>query len=131
MKVNNLIISRLLLNYKSTNRLTFDKLAEMLDVSANTVKSIINDKKTPALETLVKICNLLKKDMNTFMEFEPGDGITVLQKEQNVKQDETNDYLVRRFEEYVIENTQLKMRLSKYEDVDDVAAEPNELYKKK
>jgi transcriptional regulator with XRE-family HTH domain len=131
MKVNNLIISRLLLNYKSTNRLTFDKLAEMLDVSANTVKSIINDKKTPALETLVKICNLLKKDMNTFMEFEPGDGITVLQKEQNGKQDETNDYLVRRFEEYVIENTQLKMRLSKYEDVDDVAAEPNELYKKK
>lgn len=131
MKVNNLIISRLLLNYKSTNRLTFDKLAEMLDVSANTVKSIINDKKTPALETLVKICNLLKKDMNTFMEFEPDDGINVLKKEQNGKQDETNDYLVRRFEEYVIENTQLKMRLSKYEDVDDVAAEPNELYKKK
>jgi len=131
MKVNNLIISKLLLNYKSTNQLTFDKLADLLDVSANTVKSIINDKKTPALETLVKICNLLKKDMNTFMEFEPDDGIIIQQKADNEKQVEINDYLVKRFEEYVIENTQLKMRLSKYEDIDDMAAEPHEQYKKK
>lgn len=68
------------------------------------LNNILEGKSVPGVDTLIRIANYFGKDLNFFCDLEE----TVIQN-TDVNVTDANEYLVNRFEEVIIENSQLKI----------------------
>ena len=136
MRVNHQVISKLLKSYKNEKDFTFDELGSELGISSRTCKSIINDLTNVSLETLIKICTIFRKDINTFIIYEESDGIKKSDS-LGIKITDGIEYILDRFETLASEKGKVEGELERYKaffgelpEVD-MAAEPSPKFKKK
>lgn len=136
MRVNNQEISKLLKKYRNENDFTYEKLASQIDVSSRTCKSIEKDFVNVSLDTLIKICTVLKKDINTFIIYDETDGIKISEL-SGLKITDGMQYMIDRFETLAQEKGKIENELERYKAYfgdlpeNNIAAEPSPKIEKK
>lgn len=101
---------RILINEKHNSDRKFRQtlFLKEIDLSATALKNILDGKSAPSINTLISIANYFGKDINYFCDL-PEIKIS------NVKITDGIEYIVKRFEELIEENTKLTIRVKELE----------------
>lgn len=101
---------RILINEKHNSDRNFRQTVFLkeIDLSATALKNILDGKSAPSINTLISIANYFGKDINYFCDL-PEIKIS------NVKITDSIEYIVKRFEELIEENTKLTIRVKELE----------------
>lgn len=96
----------------SRKGLTIQDIANEIGMSISTLNKIKSGLNCPSVDTLETIARYFGVDMNYFFDIE----ISAPEvKEVSVRMTDGNEYILKRFEELVAENTLLKSKLELYE----------------
>lgn len=66
--------------------MTQAQLGELVGASQQTISLIVNNRRIPSLDTLVKICNILKIDISTILEIDSNDNSSYIISDINEKE---------------------------------------------
>lgn len=66
--------------------MTQAQLGERVGASQQTISLIVNNRRIPSLDTLVKICNILKIDISTLLEIDSNDNSSYIISDINEKE---------------------------------------------
>ena len=108
-------IDTLVENKKRANKgITIQDMANEMKMSLSTFNKIKSGQVKPGIDSLEVIARYFGVDMNHFFDIEP---MAKEEKTGNVRVIDGNEYMTRRFEELIIENTKLKQKVEAYEKV--------------
>lgn len=115
MFINSRIDKLIELKQNSISGITIQQMSDEMGLPISTLNNIKSGLSKPSVDKLEAIALYFNVDMNYFFDIKP------LEKPKNseeVKVLDGNEYLLKRFEELVAENTTLKARLEAYEKQD-------------
>ena len=102
---------RILINEKHNSDRNFRQTVFLkeIDLSATALKNILDGKSAPSINTLISIANYFGKDINYFCDL-PEIKIS------NIKKTDSIEYIMKRYEEIVVELAEEKKEKKKYKD---------------
>lgn len=114
MFINSRIDKLIELKQNSISGITVQTMAKEMGLPISTFNNIKNGLSKPAVDKLEIIARYFNVDMNYFFDIEP---MINNKKIENFRIVDGNEYMTRRFEELIIENTKLKEKVEAYEKV--------------